>query len=225
MYMSGCLHAMFKDGDVEGDTIQFCQVGLLICSEQACHTSHLEPCCWYCRLPYAVVTKDDVPKKIATAVKQLTLQRGHSLAPQQPASKQLHGVLNNMINPGMLDSYIRPDPRIRPKPAGADVLDFRRCYVANKGGGGANDSASYDARNSPPRLHERRLLLSAECQIGKTGAYLALLLKLKQLLKPQVAVLLPVVPTEADETPGPAEADEIQGSEPKGALVEVDVRR
>lgn len=130
-----------------------------------------------------------------------------------------------MINPGMLDSYIRPDPRIRPKPAGADVLDFRHRYVANKGGGGANDSASYDARNGPPRLHERRLLLSAECQIGKTGAYLALLLKLKQLLKPQVAVLLPVMPTEADETPGPAEADDIQGSEPEGALVEVDVRR
>lgn len=174
-----------------------------------------------CRLPYAVVIKPDIPKQIQTAAKQLQRQRGDKIR-GVGAQKQLLGVLNNMINPGKLDTYIKP--RQRPTPVGAAIIDFRRSYVANKVGGGANESASYDGRGSVSQ-HARRLLLSAECQIGKTGAYLALLLELQKVLKAatqpavsDIAVLLPGTSL----TDGPAEADD--ASPQQGTLFQVDTR-
>lgn len=174
-----------------------------------------------CRLPYAVVIKPDIPKQVQTAVKQLQRQRGDKIR-GVGAQRQLPGILNNMINPGKLDTYIKP--MRRRAPVGAAIIDFRRSYVANQVGGGANEPASYDGRGANSQ-HPRRLLLSAECQIGKTGAYLALLLELQKVLKAsaqpvvsEIAVLLPGTSL-AD---GPAEADD--DSQQQRTVFEVDSR-
>ena len=161
-----------------------------------------------CRLPYAVVSRKDTPDRVQTALRCLDVQRAESIAGVS-AQQQLPGVLNNMIIPGALDAYIKPAQRRRSGPVGAAVIDFRRSYIANKGGS-TNETASYDG-SGQHKLHERRLLLSAECQIGKTGAYLALLLELQQTLRPsakpavEIAVLLPG----SSITDGPPEAEDL----------------
>ena len=174
------------------------------------------------RLPYAVVIKPDIPRQIQTAVKQLQRQRGARVA-NVDVQQQLPGVLNNMISPGKLDTYIKPVQR--PTPVGAAIIDFRHSYIANKVGGNAYESASYDGRGSVSQ-HERRLLLSAECQIGKTGAYLALLLELQKVLRsstPQPAVSEVVVLLPGTSlTAGPAEAED--ASPMPDTLLEVDTR-
>lgn len=58
----------------------------------------------------------------------------------------------------------------------------------------AKDRGSYDEKNDPPVLHDRRLLLFAECQIGKTGAYTCLLHLLRKSCeaeRPCLPVILP----------------------------------
>ena len=132
----------------------------------------------------------------------------------------LPGCLDKMIVPTSLDAYIKP---VRRGLTGKDVIDFRNKYRPLQDRNRAKDPVSYDSRNREEQSkHSRRMLLSAECQIGKTGAYLALLQRLQQTLQPAVAVALPdfdkVVP------PGPTDdsdvPDELEVSE-----VVVDVNR
>ena len=167
------------------------------------------------------MSKDDIPKKIGNAVKNLAVQHGATMAPDATPQKHLPGVLNNMIMPSLLDTYIKPVRRL--EPSNAAIIDFRRSYDANKSSNRAKEAVSYDGRPHV-ELHKRRLLLSAECQIGKTGAYLALLLELQRVLAPaamaagDISVLLPGT-TYSD---GPGEAEDLNPS--PGTLLQVDPR-
>ena len=116
-------------------------------------------------------------------------QRGERLAGQQGSQSPLQGFLDNMIVPAILDAYIKPIGKL----TGEDIVDFRHKYRPLACRNRATDAVSYDSRNDGVAdcKHPRRLLLSAECQIGKTGAYLALLQSLQQILQPQLAVALP----------------------------------
>lgn len=118
---------------------------------------------------------------------RLDEQRAQHLAGQQ--GSQLQGFLDNMIVPASLDAYIRPIGKL----TGESIVDFRHKYRPLACRNRATDAVSYDSRNDGVAdcTHRRRLLLSAECQIGKTGAYLALLQSLQQILQPQLAVALP----------------------------------
>ena len=138
-------------------------------------------------------------------------QRVLSIRLGEPDS--LPGFLDKMIVPTSLDAYITP---VRRGLTGKDVIDFRNKYRPLQDRNRAKDPVSYDSRNREEQSkHSRRLLLSAECQIGKTGAYLALLQHLQQTLQPMVAVALPdfdavIPPSPADDSDIP---DELGDSE------------
>lgn len=139
-----------------------------------------------CRLPYAVTKSSNVLSKLQS---RLNEQRAEALANMAGGQPALQGYLDNMIVPASLDAYIKPIGRL----TGQDVVNFRNKYRPLAQRNRSNDPVSYDSRNDGVAdcKHPRRLLLSAECQIGKTGAYLALLQELQNILQPQVLVALP----------------------------------
>jgi hypothetical protein len=115
-------------------------------------------------------------------------QRAERLANPEGSPSVLQGYADNMIVPTSLDAYVKPIAKL----VGRDVVDFRNKYRPLLPRNRSSDAVSYDARNDGlGHKHPRRLLLSAECQIGKTGAYLALLQDLQSILQPQMAVALP----------------------------------
>ena len=135
-----------------------------------------------CRLPYAVMKSSRQLRNLQT---KLWDQRATRLAASpggQLAAAGLQGILDHMIVPASLDSYLSPDPKL----TGAEIVDFRHKYRPKQSRNRNKETVGYDAR--PHGHHPRRLLLSAECQIGKTGVYLALLKDLKTILKPDTAV-------------------------------------
>ena len=58
--------------------------------------------------------------------------------------------------------------------------DYAQYYPSPRGGELGQQKPHYDIKNTQRRLHERRFVLFAECQIGKTGAYLHLLSVLRE---------------------------------------------
>ena len=116
-------------------------------------------------------------------------QRAEGLAKMAGGQSALQGYVDNMIVPASLDAYIKPVGKL----TGQDIVNFRNNYRPLSQRNRSADPISYDSRNDVVAdcKHPRRLLLSAECQIGKTGAYLALLQHLQSVLQPQVLVALP----------------------------------
>lgn len=164
----------------------------------------------HCRLPYAVVKSSNTLSKLQS---RLCEQRAESLANPAKAQPALQGFLDNMIVPTSVDAYIKPLGKL----TGQDVINFRNKYRPLADRKRSTDAVSYDSRNDGDAnsKHFRRLLLSAECQIGKTGAYLALLQDLRNILQPQVLVALPnfdatVQPTEDEpDVPGDGEQSDV----------------
>lgn len=146
-------------------------------------------------------------------------QRASRLA--QHADSGLHGFLDNMIVPTSLDAYLKPVGG-KQKLAGKGVVDFRKNYTPKQSRNRDRETVSYDALDHV--VHPRRLLLSAECQIGKTGAYLALLKDLMTSLPsqlPEVTVVLPDV--NSMPPPGPDDDSDVpQGSEAEELVVDYD---
>ena len=175
------------------------------------------------RLPYAVMKSSNLLSKLQTKIWE---QRAVRLAAEPnslPASSSLQGYLDNMIVPTSLDQYLSPDGRL----TGKDIVDFRHKYKPKQSRNQDKETVSYDARDH--QVHSRRLLLSAECQIGKTGVYLALMQDLKailspspQLVQPDVVVALPDF--ESVQPGSAADASDLPEEDERGQVT-VDYKR
>lgn len=119
---------------------------------------------------------------------------------QQP-DDALHSYLDNMIVPTLLDAYVSPFRKL----TGREVVDFRNNYRAKQPRNREKETVSYDTR--PHDTHDRRILLAAECQIGKTGVYLALLQDLKQTLSSEAEVTVDIALPDLHTMPPPSTAD------------------
>eukprot|EP00854_Cymbomonas_tetramitiformis_P002143 gene2143-2845_t len=153
-------------------------------------TQHLHP------LPYALIRPD---------VYQ-TIQSGAKKAAKAPANSPMSEILPNYARPSQLDRYLSPNKGLTHDA----IFNFRENYTASTGSKSERAPGSlrhYDADNT--EKDSRRLLLQAECQIGKTGAYIALLARLQELLQPS-GVSVPRIPEpnfapDDAEMPGPLE--------------------
>ena len=144
-----------------------------------------------CRLPYAVMKSSNLLTKLQ---KRLGDRHGNQDVP-------LEGYLDNMIAPKSLDSYLTAVG----KPKGKLIVDFRKSYIPKETRYRDKETVSYDSRQHVD--HPRRLLLSAECQIGKTGVYLALLQDLQYMLRPHATVAV-ALPEFDSEVPLPGSEEE-----------------
>jgi hypothetical protein len=134
------------------------------------------------RLPRAMVRKE-IHECLIAAV-----NRKQERAPNNPEITAIECILM----PQGLDDYITYKTKeatlLQNLPAvGMNPLHnyFDNCELSKRGG--LNPSATqkphydyYEAGSSIIPVHPRRILLFAECQIGKTGAYLQLLSKLRE---------------------------------------------
>jgi hypothetical protein len=125
--------------------------------------------------------------------------------PQALVRTEIHGKLVEAINwkqqhvpndpcitaadciamPNGLDPYMTCDggmKQLRELPKSTGKVNPMHDYVQySPSGGSQSQKPHYDFNNKPPgKLHERRVVLFAECQIGKTGAYLHLLSSLRE---------------------------------------------
>ncbi|DBA71017.1 TPA: hypothetical protein ACH3X2_011447 [Trebouxia sp. C0005] len=120
-------------------------------------------------LPYALVTEkasEQIARARAVTVKHWLNEAGSDMYAEE--------VVDNFANAGSMDKFMR---KIRPSAAlkGAQLKDVRRHFKPT--------DLSYD-NVAVHQVHEQRLLLKAEPQVGKTGAYIATLIKLNQILRP-----------------------------------------
>jgi hypothetical protein len=146
-------------------------------------------------LPYALVNKA-LRVKLDNAVK----------ATANGSSSEFAGeVLINLNTASFLEAKLQKIPG--KKMLQQEVFDTRCYYVPYKGPR-KGPKKSYDSRRAELKLsssnreelemweHPRRIVLKAECQIGKTGAYCAFAVRLAELLNPDpVPVFLPVMNT------------------------------
>jgi len=118
-------------------------------------------------LPYALVTEelykhmkkgvntaDVYSREISECIACSTLDRYVKLTDENRNKKKLQDRINRKSNP---------------------LHDYRRSYRASTDG-----TVSADSKNDPKNKHCHRFLISAECQIGKTGAYCHFLNRLRE---------------------------------------------
>ena len=101
------------------------------------------------------------------------------------------------VNMTSMDRYMSWKACHPAKKRGKDLHDFRQNWSANQTTNVHSD-AVLDDGGAPGyvveggvRRHARRFLLSAECQIGKTGTYLALLHSMYRIIRKNAGAALP----------------------------------
>ena len=135
--------------------------------------------------PYALVRKDVLEK----------LKEGVAASDRAFGQTEIF----KCVNMAKMDTYMTWEKRSGAKKGGKDLHDFRQNWSANKKSSGNphsdavrddDGSSGYEVEDGV-RRHVRRFLLFAECQIGKTGTYLALLHSLYKIIRQNAGAALP----------------------------------
>ena len=136
---------------------------------------------------------DELPRAIIRTDVMKVLVEGIRVKEQQAPRSSKTTALQCVVMKGGMDDYMKPVKGTKPKDLVAQIdgdsnpwHDYSTRFLptshnAETQDGTTTKSIHYDADATAP--HRQRLLLFAECQIGKTGAYLHFLTRLREVIR------------------------------------------